>query len=209
MFGRKKKPKKKQLERPLGVTLRIELNLATIEEVAKTREPPNISDMTNTWDIYNYVHREFRLAFINSLDNKIVIFCGADGNLYRDLGFEIALPYPVGPNRTEELLIESVNEIVRISIDDIPLIVFPLSNIIDTLIGTPLLDTGKYTDSWGEDEELSYQFILDGVERPFTMTMIARIAQGYFTYRNRAIKIQSSQLMANHTDPLDLSMTHR
>ena len=151
MFWRKDK----KYEKPIGVQLSIELNAMTLGDVAKTSEPPNIERMSNVWLEYNCTKICTGVAAINGVKGSVLVISGSDGHIYIDMEFDIKLPFPISPNKTETIQVTSTANLIYLSFEEVVIMAFPTSYIVDSLVGVPLAEYSNATKELsGEQSEI-------------------------------------------------------
>lgn len=201
MFWRKNK----NIEKPFGVQLTIELNAMTFDDIAKTEEPPNIDRMSNAWLKFNCTKICMGVAAINGVNESVLFISGSDGKVYRDMEFEIKLPFPIGPNKTETVQVTSTDDFVFLSFDDIAIMALPIIYITNLLIGSPLVEyRNAEKDMFGEKSELEIK--ITSPKGEYNLPVISQVAKKWFKYENTAVKVMGTLILTHDDFPLELGI---
>lgn len=201
MFWRKNK----NIEKPFGVQLTIELNAMTFDDIAKTEEPPNIDRMSNAWLKFNCTKICMGVAAINGVNESVLFISGSDGKVYRDMEFEIKLPFPIGPNKTETVQVTSTDDFVFLSFDDIAIMALPIIYITNLLIGSPLVEyRNAEKDMFGEKSELEIK--ITSPKGEYNLPVISQVEKKWFKYENTAVKVMGTLILTHDDFPLELGI---
>ncbi len=202
MFWRKNK----KIEKPFGVQLSIELNAMTLGDIAKTEEPPSIDRMSNAWLKYNCTKIIVGVAAINGVNDSVLFISGSNGRVYRDMEFEIELPFPMGPNKTKTVQVEPTDDFIFLSFEDIAIMALPTVYIVNSLIGKPLVEyRNAEKDMFGEKSELEIK--VTSPKGEYILPVISKVAKQWFKYENTAVKVMATLILTNDDFPLELGIT--
>jgi hypothetical protein len=198
--------KNKKKEKPFGVQLSIDINAMTLGDVAKTSEPPSIKRMSNAWLKYNCTRISVGVAAVNGVKGSVLFFLGSDGCMYKDLDFEIKLPFPIGPNKTESVQVTPTDDFIFLSFEEVVIMAFPTSYIINSLIGEPLVEyRNAEKDMFGENSEIEIN--VTSPKGEYKLPVISKVAKQWFKYENTAVKVMSTLISTNDDFPLELGMS--
>jgi hypothetical protein len=201
MFWRKGEKNKK----PLGVQLKIELNAMTLDDVAKTYKPPSIEDMSDVWLKFNCTRICVGIAAINGVGDNVLFFSGSDGNGYKDIEFEIGLPFTIGPNKTEIVQVTPTEDFIFLSFEKVVIMALPKAYIINSLIGKPLADySDPIKDMAGEKSEIEIEVSSQNGE--YKLPIISYVGRQWFKYENTAAKVMATLILTNDDFPLKLGV---
>ncbi len=198
--------KSKDLEKPIGVQISIELNAMTLGDIAKTSESPSIELMSNAWLKYNCTRISVGFAAINVVMDRVLFFSGSDGHVYRDLEFEIKLPFLIGPNKTETIQVTPTDDFIFLSFEEVVIMAFPTSFIVNSLLGKPLAEyRNPEKDMFGERSEIEIK--VTSPKGECNLPVISKVAKRWFKYENTAAKVMATLILTNDDFPLELSMS--
>jgi hypothetical protein len=197
--------RKKVVDKPLGVQLKIELNLSTLDKVAKTSNPPNTENMSNTWVEYHCVTASFGIAAINSVKDSILFYSGSDSCIYRDLDFEIKLPYQIGSKYTDLIKITPTEDFIFLSFDEVAIMAFPTPYIINSLMGKLLVDyRNVLKNEFGDKSEIDIK--VTSLTGGYNLPIISTVAANWFVYENTAVKVMATLIANNDDFPINLGL---
>ena len=199
------KNKKSMKQKPFGVQLSIELNAMALTDVARTAKPPSIDDMTERWLKYNCTRIRLGIAAINSINNSALFVLGSDGCIYRDLDFEIKLPFHIGPNKTDTLQVIPTEDFVFLTFEEITIMAFPISYIVKSLLGEPLVEYREAEkDMFGEKSKENINITSPNGE--YNLPVITKVASHWFKYENTAVKVHAIPIENNEFFPVKLGI---
>jgi len=202
MFNRK--AKEKTTEKPLGVIISLDINTVTLGEIAAKAEPPTIQSMSSVWLNENCTKTCVDIAVINAVQNEVLFILGSDATIYRDADFNIRLPFPVGPNKTDVVSVTSTENLVLFSFDGIPIMGFPTTYIVNSLLGKPLAEyKNARKDLAGEEEEREIKVLSDSGD-VYMLPLISKVAKNWFKYQNTAVKVKISPISSDDYEPITL-----
>lgn len=198
--------KNNKKEKPFGVQLSIELNAMTLGDVAKTSEPPSIERMSSVWLENNCTKICVGVAAINGVNDSVLFVSGSDGNVYRDMEFEIKLPFPVGPNKSEALQVTSSEDFIILSFEEVVIMAFPTCYIINSLMGEPLEEyRNAKKDTFGERSEIEIK--VTSPKGECSLPVITKVAKQWFKYENTAAKVMATLILTKDDFPLELGIS--
>jgi hypothetical protein len=174
--------------------------------LAKTGTPPNIDDMSNAWFKYHCVKAKFGIAAINSVNGKVLIHTGSDSCIYRDFDFDIKLPFSVGSKEDSLLKIASNDNFIFMSFEEVVIMSFPTSYIINSLTGKPLVDYRDVLNNIsGVKSEINVNSTSPSGE--YNLPIISNLAGDWFIYENTAVKVMATLLSNNDDFPVELGFS--
>ncbi|MFK5894589.1 MAG: hypothetical protein QM504_15315 [Pseudomonadota bacterium] len=188
---------------PLGVKLSIDLNLNTLDRIAKQSYRPSTEDMTSTWLKGNCVKMSFGIALLNGI-NQTMLVVGPDNTIYHDLELDIILPFAVGPNKTDTIKICPTDNFIFITLDDYAIMAIPTSYIINALLGEPLVVYDNALEDNVGVKDIQSINIKSATEN-YELTVETQLAKEWFIYKNTAVKIKSTRLSSYEDFPITLS----
>jgi len=198
--------KDKKIKKPLGVQFRIELNAMTLGDVADNSEPPSTQDMAKAWLRNNCTKIHVGIAAINGTDNNIVYISGSDANVYMTMDFDIRLPFPIGPNKTDTVQVTETEDFIFLSFEDIAIMALPTSYIISSLIGEPITDyRNVIKDQFGNKSEIEIK--VTSPKGEYNLPVITNVAKKWFNYENTAAKVLTTLILTNDDFPLELGVS--
>lgn len=201
MFWKRNRNNKK----PFGVQFSIELNAMTLDDVAETEEPPSIERMSNVWLKYNCTKISVGVAAINGVNDNVLFISGSNGQVYRDMGFEIKLPFPIGPNKAETVQVTPTDDFIFLSFEGVVIMALPTDYIVKSLTGEPLV---KYRnaekDMFGETSEIEIK--IKSPKGEYYLPVISKVAKQWFKYENTAVKVMATLILTNDDFPLELGV---
>lgn len=193
----------KKVDKPLGVQLSIEINMSTLDNLAKTGTPPTIDDMSQAWFEYHCVSAKFGIAAINSINGKVLIHAGSDSCIYRDFDFDIKLPFCVGTKEDSLLKIASNDNFIFMSFEEVVIMAFPTSYIINSLTGKSLIDHRDILKNIsGVKSEININSTSPSGE--YNLPIISNLAEDWFTYENTVVKVMATLLSNDNDFPVEL-----
>lgn len=197
--------KNKNIEKPFGVQFNIEFNAMTLDDVAETEEPPSTECMSNAWLKYNCTKICVGVAAINGVNDNVLFISGSNGEVYRDMEFEIKLPFPIGPNKAETVQVTPTDDFIFLSFDGVVIMALPTAYIINSLIGEPLVDyRNAKKDMFGEKSEIEIK--VTSPKGEYYLPVISKVAKQWFKYENTAVKVMATLILSNDDFPLEIGL---
>jgi len=196
MFWRKKD---KPLLRPIGVKLDIDINMSSLNPILKSQELVSIDDMCEKWASYNCVKTNISIVAINTIHDHIIFMQGTDGNIYRDLEFDIKLPFSTGKDKVDHIEVRSLDGFIYFYFDDIAIMAIPTIYVAELLLGRPLANfKNAIDDRFGK--EVASCVGTSNEKVPAIVTL----AVDHFSLKNTAIKISSYPIEPSTEYPISL-----
>ncbi|MBO6558628.1 MAG: hypothetical protein JJ957_19170 [Pseudomonadales bacterium] len=190
------KKKERQIRIPQGIFFQIDINIDTLDEIAKKLTPPSSEETAKSWLYCTKV--QIGIVAINGIQNNIIVMPGKEGAVYNEFEFEVSFPFRVARQDTQTLRLEYYNEFVLLSFMDVPVICIPSALIVSALRGEPLASYGNsITDMTGR-ESVQRIKIAD-----HELPSILRVAKEWFSCKNTALDVRVTRVSAA-SFPLEL-----
>ncbi len=199
MFWNKKKRTNKT---PYGVELDIEINMTTLSKVFDKQTPPGITNIVDAWYEENCTTVSLGIAILKTTENVLIV-SGSDGNIYKDMQFDIKLPYKIARNSTNVIKVTSYNNFVFFSFEDIVIMAIPNKIIIDMLYGNPL---AKFKDAIKEFKGYEKDIEIDSDINDYSIAIKTKLGKDWFKYENTAVKVIAFPLDSGIEFPLNLTI---
>lgn len=197
--------KRKKEIKPVGVQIKIEINAVTLSGLAGTSKHPSIERMSSAWLKENCTRLIVGIAAINSSIGTILYVSGSDGCVYKNMEFEIKLPFSIGKNKTDVIQIMPTENLIFIVFEGAAIMAFPSSYIFNLLSGESIVEYNDLVkNTFGEASDVNIKVTSENGE--YNLPISSKVSKQWFKYENTAVKVLATLILSNEDFPLALNI---
>lgn len=186
--------------------LDIDINMSSLDRILKQHGQVSTMDMADAWLFENCVETKFRIVAINSVRDQILFIHGIEGKIYRDLVFDIKLPFSTGKDKVDSIQIESYGDFIYFNFSGITLMAIPVPYIVALLLGRPVASfSNAKEERFGKEISQSIDVSEEGGGE--AIPAIVKVAANHFSLKNTAIRILSYPIVSDTEFPVSLGIS--